>query len=224
MERINRAKNRKFHYIYKITRFDGAYYIGMHSTDNLEDGYFGSGQRLWKSINYHGKDKHTKEILEFLPDRESLAAREKELVRRELLEDRLCMNLSLGGEGGLPRKFVNNPDEAYKFHKAGFDAMNKVKDFSAAAKKAWKTNLENNGEKALQDCARALAQATINAAKPEAIEKKKKTFAEIKHMQGEKNSQFGKRWIHSLDLKVSKRILKEEPLPNGYREGRKLKF
>lgn len=34
-----RADERKFHYIYKITRFDGKYYIGMHSTDDLDDGY-----------------------------------------------------------------------------------------------------------------------------------------------------------------------------------------
>jgi hypothetical protein len=39
----------------------------MHSTDKLEDGYFGSGKRLWFSINYHGKDNHVKEIREYLP-------------------------------------------------------------------------------------------------------------------------------------------------------------
>jgi hypothetical protein len=92
-----RADQRKFHYIYKITRFDGAYYIGLHSTDDLEDGYFGSGQRLWRSINYHGKDKHSMEILEFLPSRKDLILREEELVDPERLKDPLCMNLRLGG-------------------------------------------------------------------------------------------------------------------------------
>lgn len=95
-----RADKRKFHYIYKITRFDGKYYIGMHSTDDLEDGYFGSGQLLWKSIKKHGKDKHTKEILEFLPSRQELRIRERELVNEEILKDSLCMNLTKGGEGG----------------------------------------------------------------------------------------------------------------------------
>jgi len=75
------------------------FYIGMHSTDNLDDGYSGSGQRLWKSIRKHGKAAHKKEIIEFLPDRKSLSLREEELVTKELLQDPLCMNLRPGGRG-----------------------------------------------------------------------------------------------------------------------------
>lgn len=92
-----KTPNKKFHYIYKITRFDGKYYIGMHSTDDLDDNYFGSGQRLWKSIKYHGKDKHTKDILEFLDSRENLVRRENELVNSDILKDPLCLNLRVGG-------------------------------------------------------------------------------------------------------------------------------
>jgi len=77
------------------------YYIGMHSTDNLEDGYFGSGKRLWFSINYHGKENHSKEILEFLPTRNELKKREKEIVTVDLIKEDLCMNLQEGGGGGL---------------------------------------------------------------------------------------------------------------------------
>lgn len=41
---MKRAIFRKYHYIYKITRNqDGKFYVGMHSTDDLDDGYFGSG-------------------------------------------------------------------------------------------------------------------------------------------------------------------------------------
>lgn len=69
----------------------------MHSTDNLENGYFGSGQRLWKSIRKHGKEKHAKEILEFLPNRKMLSERERELVNPDRLRDPLCLNLALGG-------------------------------------------------------------------------------------------------------------------------------
>jgi hypothetical protein len=87
---MTRADQRKHHYIYKITRVDGSgkYYIGMHSTDDLDDGYFGSGTYLWHSINKHGKDAHSKEILEHLPSRKDLKLREKEIV-----------NLKRGGEG-----------------------------------------------------------------------------------------------------------------------------
>lgn len=89
----NRPEQRKYHYIYKITRDDGKYYIGLHSTDNLDDGYFGSGQALWRSIRAHGKDKHTKEILEFCQSRPALISREAELVTEEQVQDSRCMNL-----------------------------------------------------------------------------------------------------------------------------------
>lgn len=98
---MKQAVRRKHHYIYKITRTDSnRYYIGMHSTDDLDDGYFGSGKLLAASIRKHGKEKHHKEILEHLPSREALKLREKELVNTELVNDRLCMNLVPGGGGG----------------------------------------------------------------------------------------------------------------------------
>lgn len=99
---MTRADQRKFHYIYKITRQDGKYYIGLHSTDNLNDGYFGSGQVLWRSIKKHGKGKHSKEILEFLPTRAELKAREEFLVDEQLLKDPMCMNVIKGGGGRDP--------------------------------------------------------------------------------------------------------------------------
>ena len=72
----------------------------MHSTNNLEDGYMGGGKNITNSIRYYGKDNHKKEILEYLNDRDSLAAREKEIVNEDLLNDPMCMNLMIGGYGG----------------------------------------------------------------------------------------------------------------------------
>lgn len=223
-----RAQRRKFHYIYKITRFDGKYYIGMHSTDNLKDGYFGSGTYLAKSKTKHGLDNHFMEILEFLPDRESLKIREKELVCKELLEDSLCMNLTIGGGCGWEHVLntrANLNSEKFQQYKnsgrlaeIGRKALKEIpfESKSRGQKKKWKTQRDT------QLTYQRLATEAATA--PCAVEKRKATFAKINHMQGEKNSQFGKRWIHNLELKISKRILKEEPLPFGYKEGRKLKF
>jgi len=76
-------KEKNIHYIYKTTcDITGRWYIGMHSTYNLEDGYIGSGKTLRRSIRKYGKENHTKEILEFLENREDLAKREKEIVNK----------------------------------------------------------------------------------------------------------------------------------------------
>lgn len=90
-----------FHYIYKTTcTVTGKFYIGMHSTSNLEDDYIGSGKRLWLSIRKYGIENHSREILEFLHSREELKRREAEIVNEEMLKDSQCMNLKRGGEGG----------------------------------------------------------------------------------------------------------------------------
>jgi hypothetical protein len=52
----------------------------------------------------------------------------------------------------------------------------------------------------------------------DANEKRKDTFAEIGHQQGEKNSQSGTMWItNGLE---NKKIKKTDSLPRGFRKGR----
>jgi group I intron endonuclease len=103
MSETRRASQRKFHIIYKTTcLITGKWYIGMHSTDNLNDGYIGSGMRLWKSIDKYGKENHNVEILEYLPDRKSLALREEKIIN-EAKKDPMCMNIARGGEGWYDR-------------------------------------------------------------------------------------------------------------------------
>lgn len=97
------AERRKFHYLYKISRFDGRYYIGIHSTDNLDDGYFGSGKLITASIKKHGKDLHSKEIIQFFESRKELVQSEVTMVNENLLNDPFCMNIKLGGSGNSPR-------------------------------------------------------------------------------------------------------------------------
>jgi hypothetical protein len=59
-------KQKRYHYIYKTTcQVTDKFYVGMHSTNNLEDGYLGSGKILGYSIAKHGRENHKREILEF---------------------------------------------------------------------------------------------------------------------------------------------------------------
>ncbi len=89
----------RYHYFYKITKIDtDQYYYGIHSTNNLNDGYMGSGNILRRFIKKYGKDKFTKEIIKFFDNRKDLSSYEQQMVNEELLKDPLCLNLALGGD------------------------------------------------------------------------------------------------------------------------------
>lgn len=93
--------------IFKITNdFDECFYYGIHSTENLNDSYMGSGIRLWNAYRKYGIQHFKKEILEFFPDRESLSKRESEVVTEELIKDPNCYNIILGGDNCVSKGFV----------------------------------------------------------------------------------------------------------------------
>lgn len=75
--------------------------MGIHSTNDLDDGYFGSGKRLLRSLQKHGRSNHIRVIVEMFSDRASLVEREKCLIGEQMLIDPTCMNLAPGGEGGI---------------------------------------------------------------------------------------------------------------------------
>jgi hypothetical protein len=92
---------RRYHLIYVTTcSITGHFYVGRHSTDNIDDGYMGSGKRLSRSLRKYGKDVHQRIVLEVCDDRSSLLKREHEIVSVDLLNDPLCLNLIVGGDGG----------------------------------------------------------------------------------------------------------------------------
>jgi hypothetical protein len=95
------ADDYQYHYIYKNTcKITGKFYVGLHSTNNLNDGYYGSGKILIKSVKKYGINNHIIEILEFLPSRVELSIRESEIVNSDFLKDPMCMNIKIGGFAG----------------------------------------------------------------------------------------------------------------------------
>lgn len=76
------------HFIYKTTHANGKYYIGRHSTIDLEDGYIGSG--LWPS-SIKDKTTLTREILEYADDEISLKVLEGKYLNENFGKDK-CMN------------------------------------------------------------------------------------------------------------------------------------
>jgi hypothetical protein len=185
----------------------------MHSTSNLEDGYIGSGQRLWKSIKKHGKENHVKEILEYLPDRSSLKIRERELVNEDLLEDSLCMNLVRGGEGGIFN------DEHHLKMRNGLTnwLLSKWKDPDYLEKHKVKFSLRFKQLHA----AKKIKYDTFTGKSHSEASKKKIGIANALSQKGSTNSQYGTCWITNGN--ESKKISKYLPIPEGWSSGRKIK-
>jgi hypothetical protein len=101
------------HFIYKTTHTNGKYYIGRHSTDNIDDGYIGSG-RWPRSIK--DKSSLTREILEYTDSEESLIALEQQYLTEHFGKPD-CMNMS-NTSTGAPVGDANpmkNPETVDKF-------------------------------------------------------------------------------------------------------------
>jgi hypothetical protein len=208
-------KEKTIHYLYKTTCIiTGRWYIGMHSTNNLDDGYMGSGKRLRYSIRKYGVDNHEKEILEFFENRKELAIRETEIVNSDLVKEVNCMNLVVGGGGFML------DDYHYKCSKAGGnihaekikndlvyrgERLNKLKDSVKKGHKNGKYKYNNF------------------SGKQHSAETKKKMSESSKGVGiGKSNSQYGTCWITKDE--TNKKIKKEDLdsyLNEGWVKGRK---
>jgi hypothetical protein len=90
------------YYLYEVkNKVNGKIYVGVHKTNNLTDGYMGSGKVILQAIEKHGLDNFEKTILEFFDDAESMFKRESEVVNGTFLERDDVYNLRRGGMGGF---------------------------------------------------------------------------------------------------------------------------
>ena len=84
--------------IYKIINIiNGKIYIGQHCTENIDDGYMGSGKVIKQAIKKYGKEKFKKEILYIFDNEEEMLNMEREIVNEEFVNRLDTYNLTLGG-------------------------------------------------------------------------------------------------------------------------------
>jgi hypothetical protein len=214
-------KEKTIHYLYKTTcLITNRYYIGMHSTSNLEDGYMGSGLRLRRSIRKYGVENHTKEILEFFENRVLLIEAEKKAITPEMLTDKNCINLMSGGEGG----FISEEQQKHRSSCAGkafVEKLNNDFEFRTKYKESHSKGLKNAYANGVRE-----KKYFYDWNNKQHTEETKNKISEIKKAQtkGENNSQFGTCWItkDGVNKKIKKEGL-EIYLLEGWVKGRKIK-
>ena len=92
-----------FYTIYKITNLiDSKIYIGAHSTQDLNDGYMGSGKYLRNAIKKYGIENFKKDILFIFDNKQEMFSKEAELVTEDFIATSNTYNIKPGGSGGNP--------------------------------------------------------------------------------------------------------------------------
>lgn len=90
------------HFIYKTTnKTNSKYYIGVHSTSDIDDDYLGSGTALAKAISKHGRSQFKRDILEVFDCREAAFQKESLTITQDIVDDPQSYNICVGGFGAV---------------------------------------------------------------------------------------------------------------------------
>lgn len=203
-----------YYYLYQITNLvNGKIYVGVHRTTNIDDGYMGSGKQIKLAQAKYGLSNFKKEILEFFQSEEAMYDREAEVVDSSFIRRPDVYNMIEGGKHGIGWSWLT--PELRRIY--GQRSM-QVRKANPEAIARW-----NSGGKRWRDSNAGRQQlefARQRANSPEAQAKRKKTFKEIGHAQGSKNSAYGKHWI--TNGTESRLVRAELEIPPGWRRGRVL--
>ena len=216
-----------FYTLYKITnKINGKIYIGTHKTDNLDDGYFGSGSYLKRSIKKYGIENFTKEIMYLCRSAEEMFNMEALLVDDGFTKRKDTYNIKEGGSGGfghinksglnvdISKQRQINPDIIKIASKRGNDRKKELlssdneykKEFSAKVSKGIEKYYDNGGSNGW-------------SGKTHTDETKIKIGKITSQSQkGSGNSQYGTIWI--TDGTNNRKIKSDDTIPNGWKRGR----
>lgn len=211
-----------FFTIYQIqNKIDNKIYIGKHQTIDLDDNYMGSGKHLKRAQEKYGLDQFEKIILHVFDNEEDMNAKEAELVTEEFCSRLDTYNICPGGKGGWG--YINQNSLA----KPQFKNKNFAKKMSKIANIAKSLKLKNDtlfkkeyGRKISLSLFLKNHKGFLN--KNHSDDWKNNHSKIMKEKQtGSKNSQYGTMWItNGIE---NKKIKKDDPIPEGWNKGRKLK-
>jgi hypothetical protein len=196
--------------IYKITnKIDNKIYIGKHQTNNLDDGYMGSGKILRRAQKKHGLENFVKEILYVFDTEEEMNAKEKQLVTEEFCLREDTYNLCVGGQGGF--SYIN------------CNGLNNTESQKAFTRE-WAKQIAHLGgtasQKTLQKNKIGIYDRTHNGFAGKKHTKQTKLKMRKSKNAGPKNSQYGTIWI--TNGTENKKIKLVDNIPEGWYKGRRI--
>ena len=216
------------YFLYKITNIiNGKIYIGVHKTQNIDDSYMGSGTLLKRAIEKYGIENFEKEIIETFDNIDDMFNAESNIVNEDFINRDDTYNIKLGGMGGFDyiNQHCGNQGERLNRHLSndkrklgGINRQKKMGNIGILTKERRKSDPE------FDQYIRERCFCSFKGKKHTEEAKGKIGKANSIKQTGKGNSQYGKMWIHNLELKESKRILKDDPIPEGWLKGRKIKF
>jgi len=208
----------KYHFLYKTTNIvTSKYYIGVHTTSNIDDGYLGSGVVIKRSIAKYGVNNHVRECIQFFDTREECLAAEKEFITESLLSDSMCMNLRQGGRGGFTaaQQRLNNVKSQQKQKQLRETDPDWMQHRTAKQSATCKQQYANN-ERPVN-----VRPHVVGEYKHTDVVRDKISNAVRGKRAGKGNSQFGKMWITNGESNL--KIQKTDVVPEGWKPGRTMK-
>jgi group I intron endonuclease len=205
-----------------INTINSKIYIGKHQTNDIDDGYMGSGKNLKRAIKKYGIENFVKEVLYVFDSEKEMNYKEAELVTEEFCLREDTYNICVGGQGGFSHINLDENFRKNKNKKARrvTDSILKIKygvenpsqiDFvkqklSIKMKERWR-----DGKISLPP--------TPFLGKSHSLETKKKMSESKKgKFTGEKNSQYGTMWITNGN--INKKVKCDDIIPDGWYKGR----
>lgn len=208
--------------IYRITNLlDGKIYVGKHQTQDLDDGYMGSGKYIKRAIQKHGLENFKKEILFIFDNESDMNLKEAELVNEEYILAKDNYNLCLGGKGGF--SYLNMVDETRHDRRSKAGKLGQ----QAIVEKYGKSLAALYADDASQRLTTLHAEGKIPYGKTKGYRhsdaaKRKIGDKNSLNQKGENNCQFGTMWItNGIESKKIKKGV--DQMPDGWYKGRKMK-
>lgn len=200
-----------YYLIYRTTNtLTNEWYAGAHKTEDKNDTYPGSGDRIKNSINKYGRENFIREILEEFANEDDMYLKEDDYID---LADPLCLNISPGGRGNSFRHINEIFTEEQRKSRAQKSAKTRKEKYTPEQRKEWSNNARNNMKTDKPFLGKIHTEETKDK-----ISKSNKIS-----VLGVKNGSFGSKWISHKEISKSIKVkldLAVEFLEQGWEFGR----